>query len=269
MSTETAVAPAQHVAAMSLVMPVAKPTELIAYHEEVTRLIQNSLTDGVDYGTIPGTDKPTLLKPGAERLCLAFGAHIEYVLIKSEIDHDREVRWQKKRKRWNNAYKGDRSFSWDVEEGTSQGIYRYIYKARIVRADGRVLGEGEGVCSTMESKYIDRPRDCENTALKMAQKRALVAAVLSAFGLSNRFTQDVEEFVDVEATAKPVGDGSTQKPAKAKGALYTGQGDQEKIIKEILVKRGIAEVHWPAIHDKLRGRPSSDLNAVIAEVTNA
>jgi hypothetical protein len=42
-------------------------------------------------------------------------------------------------------------------------------------------------------KYVDRPRECENTALKMAEKRAHVGAVLNAFGLSEQFTQDVED----------------------------------------------------------------------------
>src|SRR5690606_10620038 len=64
---------------------------------------------------------------------------------------------------------------------------------------GVVIGEGVGSCSTMESKYIDRPRDCENTALKMAKKRAYVDATLTTFGLSDQFTQDVE---DMEHEAK-------------------------------------------------------------------
>jgi hypothetical protein len=34
---------------------------------------KNILRQGIDFGVIPGTDKPTLLKPGAERLCAAFG----------------------------------------------------------------------------------------------------------------------------------------------------------------------------------------------------
>ena len=37
-------------------------------------MVQRELMDKkVDYGVIPGTDKPTLLKPGAEKLCLMYG----------------------------------------------------------------------------------------------------------------------------------------------------------------------------------------------------
>jgi hypothetical protein len=65
---------------------------------------------------------------------------------------------------------------------------------------GQVVGDCIGVCSTMESKYVDRPRDCENTALKIAQKRAHVGATLNAFGLSEQFTQDVEDNPDSAST---------------------------------------------------------------------
>jgi hypothetical protein len=211
---------------LTLVTPIAKPLELIKYHAEVAKLIQEGLTENTDYGTIPGTDKPTLLKPGAERLCLAFGATPKYTLVSAEIDHHREVQWEKKKKKWRNEYKGDRRFDNVIEQGTSIGVYRYVYKCTIVRPDGRILGECEGVCSTMESKFVDRPRDCENTAAKMAQKRAFVGAVLSAFGLSNRFTQDVEDdFVEAEVVSD-----SPQKESQTSKDEPTAK---EKLIQEV------------------------------------
>jgi hypothetical protein len=48
-------------------------------------------------------------------------------------------------------------------------------------------------CSTLESKYIDRPRDSENTVVQMAAKRAYIAAIRQTLGLSDQFTQDVED----------------------------------------------------------------------------
>jgi hypothetical protein len=177
----------------ALLRPVASPRELLAMQDDVAQLIQQALKSGVDYGTIPGTgDKPSLFKAGAERINLAFGAHGEYVIVEKEIDHDRSVRFQKRKKVWRNQFKGDREKVWETEEGESLGLYRYVVSCRLMR-DGRVLAEGVGSCSTLESKYVDRPRDCENTVLKMAQKRAYVAATLNAYGLSNRFTMDVED----------------------------------------------------------------------------
>jgi hypothetical protein len=175
----------------------------VAAHREAVELIRDALEEGRDYGSIPGTDRPALLKPGAERLAIAFGASGLYEIVEREIDHDRRVRWVKRRKDWRGPKdKGGRPLNTIEESGESLGLYRYVVRCKLVRPDGRVLGEGLGACSTMEAKYIDRPRDCENTALKMAEKRALVAAALGAFGLSDRFTQDVEDAPPKEAKGK-------------------------------------------------------------------
>ena len=180
---------------VGIMRPTVTPAAMIEAHKEISELITKALESGKDYGTIPGAgDKPTLLKPGAERLAAAFGTLPRYSIVAQDIDHDRVVPWAKRKKVWHNKFKGDKSFDWQQENGESLGLYRYVIRCELVRRDeGTIVGDGLGSCSTMESKYVDRPRDCENTVLKMAQKRALVAAVLNAFGLSDRFTQDVED----------------------------------------------------------------------------
>ncbi len=181
---------------LSLIRPVAGIADLVKFHQDVRNVINDVLIEDQDYGTIPGTSKPTLLKPGAEKICIAFGAAPKYEKIECDIDHDREVKWTKKKKVkvWNNNTEPPTyTYDYEYENGISYGLYRYLYKCKIVRSDGRDLGEGEGVCSTLESKFIDRPRDCENTICKMSQKRAFVAGVLNAFGLSECFTQDMED----------------------------------------------------------------------------
>lgn len=192
----------------ALIRPVASPLALMELHKEIAAVVGSILTPGTDYGVIPGTgNKPALLKPGAERVCFAFGCAPGYEVIAREIDHDRKVEWTKRKKVWNNKHRGDKSFTWQEESGTSLGLYRYEVRCRLVRReDGATVAEGLASCSTMESKYIDRPRDTENTVLKMAQKRALVAAVLNGFGLSDRFTQDVEDTAGQTETpaAEPV-----------------------------------------------------------------
>jgi hypothetical protein len=271
-------------AAIALLKPIYSPKDLIEHHDNVARLVQEALTPDVDFGVIPGTgDKPSLYKPGAEKLCLSFDCRPEYELIEAEIDHHAEIFWVKRKKRWQN---GERRT--EEETGTSLGLYRYRYRCKIVsKSDGRVHAVAEGVCSTLEGKYVDRPRDTENTVCKMAQKRAFVAATLHAFALSNRFTQDIEDMdreTRVEARraqqAKPAA-----RPAQAqarqpqpeppqaacaaktvgRGSIYTGESDQQKIIETILRKRGEPEENWPAIDELLRGRPSGDLNTVIEE----
>lgn len=165
--------------APAMLRPVAQVASLAAIHDEISHTVGTILEDGRDYGVVPGTgSKPSLLKPGAERLAAAFGMAPSYKVVESEVDHDREVEWSTRR-----------------ERGVSRGLYRYVVECMLTaRATGEVVGSALGVCSTMESKYVRYPRDAENTALKMACKRALVAAVLNTLSLSERFTQDVEDF---------------------------------------------------------------------------
>lgn len=179
---------------VTLLRPIAPAADVIVAQNETRELIAKALEKKRDYGEIPGTNKPTLFKAGAERVALAFGCFAQFRTLESEIDHDRAVTYIKKTKKWNNKHKGDKSFTWQEESGKSLGLYRYVVECQIVdRQTGDVVGSFMGSCSSMESKYIDRPRDVENTIIKMAEKRALVGAVLTTFGLSDQFTQDVED----------------------------------------------------------------------------
>lgn len=203
-------APVQGRPALRVLRPVAAPADLIKSQNEMRDFIEQALEKDKDYGVIPGVKKPTLLKPGAEKVTLGFGCVANPHILEREIDHDRLVKWTKEKKVWNNKFKGDRSYELSKQEGESLGLYRYVVQVDIVDQDGVVRGSGIGSCSSMESKYVDRPRDSENTILKMATKRGHVAAVLGTFGLSEQFTQDVEEMPremvskDPEAPPAPV-----------------------------------------------------------------
>lgn len=158
--------------------PIAEPTELLKVQEETRTAIMKILKKDRDYGLIKGTERETLYKSGAERCLLAFGCVATFRIMESEIDHHLEVHYTDKY----------------GKPKTSLGIYRYVVECQITqRETGMVVGAFVGAASTLEKKYISRPRDCENTIIKMSEKRALVGAVLVAFGLSDQFTQDVED----------------------------------------------------------------------------
>lgn len=177
-----------------LLRPIAEPAVILEAQNLARQLIQQTLQEGRDYGKVPGVERSTLLKPGAERIALSFGCKYgEPEIVEKEIDHDRLVAWNKRKKEWSGP-RNHRTFTWKEESGTSRGLYRYVVRRAVIDIDtGRIVGHGIGSCSTMESKYIDRPRDSENTALKIASKRAMVDACLTTFGLSDQFTQDVED----------------------------------------------------------------------------
>lgn len=61
----------------------------------------------------------------------------------------------------------------------------YVIKASIKEESG-LIGESYGIATIEEF-------ESHNTAIKLAQKRALVGAVINFFGISEFFTQDLED----------------------------------------------------------------------------
>lgn len=134
-----------------------------SHYKMMVAFVSAQMQKGVDYGVIPGTKKPTLLKPGAEKLCRLFSLRPSYELIQSIADFDKP-------------------------------LFHYHYRCSLIR-QGEMVGQGDGLCNSMEKKYQKQSYkiyDLTNTICKMAQKRALVAAVLSSCGASEFFSQDLE-----------------------------------------------------------------------------
>lgn len=201
---------------LRILRPLAEPAALIEAQNRARAFVKEVLRDGVDYGTIPGTEGKTLLKPGAEKITAGFGCVAVPRILEQEVDHFRDVPWRKRRKEWVTGEGGRREQVFVEQEGSSLGLYRYVVAVEIIDQDGTIRGTGLGSCSTLESKYCDRPRECENTTLKMARKRAHVAAVLDAFGLSDEF-DDIAADESNDAGAEPGATPSTA-PAKTRGA---------------------------------------------------
>lgn len=125
-------------------------------------MVQKQLKNGQDFGVVPGTQKPTLLKPGAEKIQMLMGVTSEYNVI-------------------------------DKVEDYKEGYFDYTVKCVLYKS-GMQLTEGLGSANTKESKYVSRDGfSMKNTVLKMAKKRAQVDATLTIASLSNVFTQDVED----------------------------------------------------------------------------
>lgn len=134
----------------------------------IDRAIKAVMVKGVDYGVIPGAKTPTLLKPGAEKLLALFK-------LAATIPEERIVRFE----------------DWD------RAIFSYEVVCQIVRADtGEVVAEGIGSANSKEPKWKrngDQQFGMVNTILKMAKKRALLDATLTATASSGRFTQDIDD----------------------------------------------------------------------------
>lgn len=133
-----------------------------------------------DFMTIPGCKQPSLLKPGAEKLLKLFNLGCRFFPIEEIQDHDREYEYQKIV--WANRQK-------TTKPESAKGWYFYKYRAELFDiASGTVVGDGYATCSSNE-----RPDQPANTIIKMAQKSAMIAAVLITCNASGLFTQDVED----------------------------------------------------------------------------
>ena len=203
-----------------MLRPIAEPGEILQVQNETRAFVKAALTEGRDFGTFPGVDKKSLFKAGAERVCAAFAVYPRFRIVEKEVDHDREVKWRKTKAKWGTVDGRRQRTGEEITEGISLGLYRYVIECDLVsRETDVVVGSAIASCSTMESKYVDRPRDAENTTLQMAEKRSHVAATRTAFGLSEEFTQDIEENPDLYARgadageARPAGEPEAKCPA--------------------------------------------------------
>jgi len=184
----------------------------------VTRIleIQNAvMKSGVHYGIIPGTQRPTLYKAGAEKLLMTFRIAHRPGSVEELRDGD-EIRFRV------------------LVEGVSQ-------------TSGELLGAAYGECSSSEEKYRWRkpvcdeewdetpedrrravwkkyegkpykakqvrtsPADVANTILQMATKRGLVQMTRVVLACSDIFEQDLEDMPD-ELRESLVEDRSEAKP---------------------------------------------------------
>ena len=130
--------------------------------------VKQKLERDVDFGVIPGTKQPTLLKAGAEKICMAYGLFPHYY-IESKVE----------------------DFSTDIP------YCYYLVRCELVKvaSNGQeyIFTMGYGSANTREKRNgRNTAYDSANASIKMAQKRSLVSAALSISGLSSMFTQDME-----------------------------------------------------------------------------
>lgn len=166
-----------------VVKPELDVTDVIAQVKKIQGVMSTVMHKGEHYGTIPGTQKPTLLQPGAQKLCLTF-----------RLDPQDEV----------------------IQATETDDLIAFTVRTTLYHiATGQRIASGIGSCNSREKRYLRRDKDggiqpawdLHNTILKMASKRALVAAVLRGTAASDIFTQDVEdlpkEYLDQQPQAPP------------------------------------------------------------------
>lgn len=195
----------------------------------IQEIMDAVMVPDVHFGVIPGTKKPSLYKPGAEKLLLTFRLTPRYRIRE---EHDRESGY----------YRADvvcelRTIGRDVF--VAEGVGRCSNDEEKYRWQRAVCEEQwqQADPTHRRKKYVDgrggveviwqvatNLADKENTVLKMAKKRALVDAVLTATAASDIFDQDredeAEEGIESDRAGAPV---TTTTPATPQTKALTIQ----------------------------------------------
>ena len=186
-------------------------------------IIKTILKEDEDYAKIPGCgDKPALMKPGAEKLCVAFRLAPFYRIRKEVIDRrhrEYEVTTTLKHIGTGNEIgqgvgmcsTEEVKYAYRKEERTCPMCgSKTIIKGKKEfgggwvcwkKVDGKQVGcgakykEDDPQITSQPTGRIDNPdiADTYNTVLKMGKKRSMVDAVLNCTAASGFFTQDIDE----------------------------------------------------------------------------
>jgi len=188
------------------------------------------------YGTIPGCQKPSLYKPGAEKLGFTFRLAPEYEVrtinmpnghreyqVKCRLRHIPTGAMVGEGEGSCTTMEGKYRFRGGEKEGTGEPIPKEYWNLKNAGkmeeaqaliggpgfAPGKIDGKWE-ICSIGEKVEHDNPADYYNTCLKVAKKRAHVDAILTATAASDIFTQDVEDMTEVMGNASTTQQTGTQ-----------------------------------------------------------
>lgn len=280
--------------------------EMITIEQEqraiIGEYVQSQMIEGVDFGTIPGTKKKSLYKPGAEKLTSLFHCMPRFTILEQTEDF-------------------------------KAGFFYYKFKCEIETMQGAVVSEGFGSCNSLESRYRyrnderkcpecgkpairkskfaprDRPNDppgfyCHdkqggcganfqhddesiihqvvgkienpdradvaNTCLKMGKKRALVDAALSLSRCSDLFTQDVEDDLP-DGSNGADGPPPSQNGAKGKNGQSAPRVDAKQsakdsaeMVKGIKDWKGDPSKFWANLEPHLGNLTPQDRDTVMA-----
>lgn len=225
--------------------------------DAIKSVYENVMIEGKHYGKpFKGSDKKTLLKAGGEVLCATFMLSPKFDKTTRHLgDGHREVEFA--------CHLFHIPTGKFVGEGwgscsTLESKYRYrtakltcpecssesIIKGKKEYGGGWVCWKKKGGCgenfsdddtriTQQEQGKVENPdiADEYNTVLKMAKKRAQIDAVLTVTGASEYFTQDLEDFDDIDNKSSSNFD-SKDRTQKDKGSGSTSNRGQRQTDKD-------------------------------------
>lgn len=258
----------------------------------VKEYVNRHMVAGTDYGVIPGTEKPSLLKPGAQKLISLFRCTPTYKLVASSEDFDTGL--------FSYTFRV-RLVSRDTKEALAEGYgsansregrYRWRNAARkcphcaketIIKGKkeygggwlcfakkggcGAKFGDGDQSIEGQEQGQVENDdiATLANTILKMAKKRAEVDGAIALAHCADMFTQDMEDLEDTPVMAERT---DTQQQAAPQQQQVTGKKSGTARVREQLSSR-TARTREPeaAPEDDVLGHIAAEFDMTKARVT--
>lgn len=147
---------------------------------DLMEAVVSRMKDGIDFGTIPGTSKPTMYLPGAEMLRMAFNIPVRSETLEKTVDMDKDG-----------------------------GYVAARVRGYVQDASGHVHYEVIRSCSSMEPRFnpwrgSTRRHELIDLVEERAQKRAFVHAVRHMTGASRYFLGAAVDAAEAKEPEAPV-----------------------------------------------------------------
>lgn len=170
-------------------LPTANIDAWLEQRDEFIQKVSSKMVEGKDYHVIQG--KKSLAKGGAEKIASIFNWRAEFIKDTETLD---------------------------MLNGSAKGTLAYLCK--LTTLEGSFVGEGRG------ARSLTQDNGDPNKAIKMTQKSAYIDAVIRASGLSDIFTQDLEDM-----PASSISNGHSKVSVKQPSAPATEK--QRNMIKAV------------------------------------
>jgi hypothetical protein len=172
-------------------------TEVVNQTQLIKHILTEVMKEGTHFGTIPGTSKPSLWKPGAEKILSTF--RIGITPLVTDLSTGDEIRYRVEAvarhasgQHLGSAF-GEASSSeekWKWRAAVCEEEWNEASPER--RREKWVKGWQKSPPHKVKQVRTE-PSDIANTVLKMAAKRAEIAVTLRVTAASDVFTQDLED----------------------------------------------------------------------------
>lgn len=241
----------QNTQQVQAVQPQAAPLSASDLQKQVNtihNIMRSVMLKDVHYGTIPGTGKPSLWKPGAEKILMTF--HIASRISVEDLSTEDEARYRVKTELF------DRKSGTFLGAGYGEASSfeeKYRWQAALCDEQFEMVPEDQRRIK-FQKKYksseIEKIKqiatskaDKANTVLKMAEKRSFIGATLKVTAASDIFEQgEYEESGESQGTAEPT---TTQKKASVKQPTEkkeaSNSGDKEIVGKCSQCSAGVTQ----------------------------